>query len=63
MIWRLAHPVRGLVAGLLMFWLLLLVFAGFGVGYAELAIMVALAVVTTVLVGRAGSSTSRAEHR
>lgn len=62
MVWRLAHPVRGMLAGLAV-WVLVGTALGFGVGIPELLIMTALAVMTTVVVGRRGSKTAMAFDR
>ena len=52
MIWRLPHPVRGLVAGLLVFVALpaLTGLAGFGMGVPELLLVLLLAVGTCLFV-------------
>lgn len=50
MIWRLPHPLLGLLAGLAMF-LGITSAAGFGVGLAELLVIALLSVATTLLVG------------
>jgi hypothetical protein len=55
MIWRLPHPVRGLLAGLLVF-VALPALIGFGVGLPELLLILALAAGTCVYVGTRESS-------
>jgi hypothetical protein len=62
MIWRLAHPVRGLLAGGVV-WVLAGKGLGFAVGIPELLIITALAVVATVVVGRSGPKASIAPDR
>jgi hypothetical protein len=66
MIWRLAHPVRGLLAGLAV-WVLAVLAAAKGLGFAvaipELLIITALAVVATVVVGRSGPKAAMASDR
>ena len=70
MIWRLAHPVRGLLAGLavwvlagLAVWVLAGKGLGFAIGIPELLIITALAVVATVVVGRSGPKAAMASDR
>jgi hypothetical protein len=62
MIWRLAHPVRGLLAGLAA-WVLAMTMLGFGVGFPELLIVTALAVVVTGVVGRSDPKAAVAPAR
>lgn len=62
MIWRTAHPVRGLVAAILVLLILAVLLGGFGgfaVGWPELLIMVLLAAVAFAVASRGKSANER----